>query len=132
MKFKLVAFGLAASLVGGAAAWAHHSGAMFDRNKEVSLTGTLKEIQWVQPHAWIEIDVPGADGKPQEWSIEMGGGPANFPALGITKAYPKVGDKLTIVAHPLKDGRPGGSFISIVLPDGRSMGQARPPAPANP
>jgi hypothetical protein len=120
---------LASAAIGGPAL-AHHSGAMFDRNKEVTLTGTLKEIQWVSPHAWIEILVPTADGKPQEWSVEMGGGPANFPALGITRSYPRVGDKISIVAHPLRDGRPGGSFISITLPDGRNMGQARAPTAA--
>jgi len=131
MKRTVLVAALGMGLAAGPAL-AHHSGAMFDRNKEVVLTGTLKEIQWVSPHAWIQILVPAADGKPQEWSIEMGGGPAGFPRLGITRSYPKVGDKISIVAHPLRDGRPGGSFMGITLPDGRTMGQTGAAAPNAP
>jgi hypothetical protein len=117
--------GLAAALIlaaaGGAPAIAHHSGAMFDRTKNVTLNGTLKEIEWVSPHAWIHMLVPDASGNAQEWSIEFGGGPATFPMMGITHSYPAVGDKIVVVAHPLRDGRPGGSFVSITLPDGRPL-----------
>jgi hypothetical protein len=128
VQFNHLAIVAGGALLLATPALAHHSGAMFDRNKEVTLTGTLKEVQWVSPHAWIQVLVPGADGKPQEWSVEMGGGPANFPAIGITRSYPKPGDKITVVGHPLRDGRPGASFMSITLPDGRVMGQARAPA----
>jgi hypothetical protein len=133
MKLKIVALATLAALC-ATPAFAHHSGAMFDRNKEVTLTGTLKEIQWVSPHAWLEMLVPTGDGKFQQWSLEFGGGPATFPGLGITRSYPKVGDKITVVAHPLRDGRPGGSFMRITLPDGRVMGGPRPAqgAPAAP
>jgi len=130
MKLLTIAGSVAVAAALAAPASAHHSGAMFDRNKEVTLTGALKQVEWVSPHAWIHVLVPTADGKSQEWSVEMGGGPANFPALGITRSYPKPGDKITIVGHPLRDGRPGASFMSITLPDGRTMGQARAPAPA--
>jgi hypothetical protein len=113
-----------------APAFAHHSGAMFDRNKDVTLNGTLKEVEWVSPHAWLHLMVPGADGKPVEWSVEFGGGPATFPMMGITHSYPAVGDKIMVVAHPLRDGRPGGSFVSISLPDGRPLTAGRPGAAA--
>jgi hypothetical protein len=77
--------------------------------------------------------VPTGDGKVQQWSIEFGGGPATFPAMGITRSNPKVGDKIIVHVHPLRDGRPGGSFMTMTLGDGKPLAPARPAAaaPAN-
>jgi hypothetical protein len=77
--------------------------------------------------------VPVSEGKVQQWSIEFGGGPATFPAMGITRSNPKVGDKIIVHIHPLRDGRPGGSFVSMTLGDGSPLSSARPAgaAPTN-
>lgn len=136
MKRMLVGLAGLAVLVGAAPATAHHSAAMFDRNKTVNLVGTVKEVQWTNPHAWIEvIAAPAGDPKPVQWAVEFAGGPQSLIRMGMTKADPKVGDKITISVHPVRDGRPAGSFISMVLANGRNIGGGpgpQAPAPAAP
>lgn len=107
-------------------AMAHHSAAMFDRTKEVELVGVIKEYQFANPHVWIEMLVGEDEGKPVQWSIE-GEGPAMMARMGLGPAVLKPGDKVTMRAHPLRDGRPGGSFISMTLPDGKVIAPMRPP-----
>jgi hypothetical protein len=109
-----------------ASAYAHHSGAMFDRTKKVDLVGTVKEYQFANPHVWIELMVPVKDGKEVQWSIE-GEGPPIMARLGVSPRTLKPGDKIKIQAHPLRDGRTGGSFITITLADGRVVTSVRPP-----
>jgi hypothetical protein len=120
MMQKLFGFLATVVLWSGAPALAHHSGAMFDRTKTVELSGTIKQYQFANPHVWIEVVVPGKRGKdaPVQWSIE-GEGPAIMARMGLGPSVLKAGDKVTIKAHPLRDGRPGGSFISVTLPDGK-------------
>ncbi len=109
-------FALCATALTGAA-HGHHSGSMFDRAKAVTLEGTIKEYQFQNPHVWIEVMVPGADGKPVQWSIEAETR-ATMTRLGLGATAIKPGDKVVVKAHPLRDGRSGGSFINITLPDG--------------
>ena len=111
------------------ASFAHHSGAMFDQAKTVTLAGTVKEYQFTHPHVWIELMVPDAKGKPVQWSIE-GEGPQIMARIGLKPKALKVGDKVTLKAHPLRDGRPGGSFITLTLADGQVIGALRRPVPA--
>jgi len=105
-------------LLSGTPALAHHSGAMFDRTQTVVLTGTIKQYQFTNPHVWLEMIVPGKDKRDVQWSIE-GEGPSIMARMGLGPSVVKVGDKVTVRAHPLRDGRPGGSFISIRLPTGK-------------
>ena len=126
MMQKLLGFLATVVLWSGAPALAHHSGAMFDRTKTVELSGTIKQYQFANPHVWIEVLVPekvvpgkkGKDAATVQWSIE-GEGPAIMARMGLGPSVLKSGDKVTIKAHPLRDGRPGGSFISVTLPDGK-------------
>jgi hypothetical protein len=98
-------------------ALAHHSSAMFDRSKTMVLSGTIKEYQFLNPHTWIEIVVEDEGGGTTQWSIEASGRrPMIQMGLGPTRLNP--GDKVTIRAHPLRDGRNAGLFIDITLPDG--------------
>jgi hypothetical protein len=124
------AFLIAMVLCAGVPALAHHSGAMFDRTKTVDLVGTIKEYQFSNPHVWIEVMVPPAAKKagaqPVQWSIE-GEGPALMARIGLGPSVLKAGDKVTVRAHPLRDGRSGGSLISITLPDGRVLPPPRSP-----
>jgi hypothetical protein len=90
--------------------YGHHSFAMFDQSKQVTLQGTVREFQWTNPHAWIHLDVPNADGLKDTWQVEL-----NSPSI-------KAGDQVTLVLNPLKDGSKGGLFISITLPDGSVLG----------
>jgi Family of unknown function (DUF6152) len=96
---------------------AHHSAAMFDKSKEVTLQGTMKEFQYTNPHSWVVVDIPDADGKVTVWSFET----RNASALlrsGIRRSSLVAGDKVTVKGHPLRDGRPGAELIVITKDDG--------------
>jgi hypothetical protein len=112
---------------------AHHSFSMFDMTKDVPYKGTVVEYKWVNPHVHVTLQVdPGAGAEPSTagtWDIE--GASTNIMGRqGWTKATFKAGDKVTIIAHPLKDGTKGASMFYVVLPDGKRMYQdiARPKA----
>jgi hypothetical protein len=118
MKKTILALGAAALLLGAAgAAPAHHSGAMFDSTKEVSLQGTVKEFQYTNPHSWLVVNVPDAAGKVTEWSFEAEG-PSTLLRAGIKKSSLMPGDKVTVKGRPLKDGRPGAGLVSVTKADG--------------
>lgn len=108
-------------------AMAHHSGAMFDQAKTVTLAGTIKEYQFSNPHVWIELMANDARGRPVQWSIE-GEAPTLMARIGLKPKALQPGDKVTLKAHPLRDGRPGGSFITMTLADGRVIGMPLRPA----
>ena len=119
---KFAAFALTALLAAGAAL-AHHSPIVFDRTKQVTLTGVVTEFRWGNPHSWIHIDVADADGKVANWGIEMD--PASHLAReGWKSSTLKPGDKISVTVFPLRNDEKGGQYISIKLPDGKTMGQA--------
>ena len=104
-----------------APALAHHSFAMFDHEKTVAISGTLKEFEWTNPHAWLHITaVDEKSGRPVEWSFEMGS-VGQIAAQGWKSDSVKPGDKITIRMHPLKDGSRGGQYMSATLADGRAF-----------
>ena len=101
-------------------AFVHHSGAMFDRTKEIQITGKVTEFNWTNPHASFKVDVAGAGGKSEIWAIEMNS-PNNLIRTGWKRSTIKVGDKVTVTINPLRDGKPGGWYIAIALPDGKTL-----------
>lgn len=114
MKFRqYLAAGAVALLVTGAAT-AHHSSAMFDPAKETTLQGTVKEWKYTAPHSWLMVDVTQADGKVVTWAFEGGG-----PSGRLRKDTFKPGDKVSVVTHPMRDGRPAGSLGAVTFADGR-------------
>jgi hypothetical protein len=115
LRALLVGAGMVAA---ASAALAHHSFAMFDRDKEVVLNGTVREFQWTNPHAFIEMDVPDETGKLVHWSVEMNS-PNNLTRQGWKSTLLKAGDKVTVTLNPLRDGKKGGLFVAIVLADGK-------------
>lgn len=119
------AFGFIAVAAGlyAVPALAHHSFAMFDHEKTISVSGTLKEFEWTNPHAWLHIvAVDPASGKNVDWSFEMGS-VGQISAQGWRADSVKPGDKITITGHPLKDGSRGGQYRSVTFADGRSIQQ---------
>jgi Family of unknown function (DUF6152) len=102
---------------------AHHSAAMFDDTKSVTLTGTVKQFQWTNPHCWIQMLVPEKGGSKVEWSVEMGA-PFEVYRTGIRPATLKVGDPITVVIHPIRDGKRAGLFVSATRADGKPIGKA--------
>jgi hypothetical protein len=101
----------------------HHSFAMFDQTKVVPLKGTVREFQWTNPHAWIQVDVTDASGKAEMWSVELNS-PNNLRRQGWKSNSLKPGDKVTVTINPLRDGKKGGLFVAVVLPDGKTLGDA--------
>jgi uncharacterized protein DUF6152 len=100
---------------------AHHSPVMFDRGKKQTLTGTVKEFSWVNPHASIQLEVRNAQGAAEVWGIEMNS-PNNLVKQGWKSTLLKGGEKVSVVVNPLRTGEHGGAFVSIKLPDGRVLG----------
>jgi len=100
---------------------AHHSFAMFDAEKSMTIEGTVKEFQWTNPHSWIHVMVPDEAGKPVQWSVELGS-PAGLVRQGWVPKTLTPGMKVQVLIHPLRDGNPGGQFLQVTLPDGKQMG----------
>jgi hypothetical protein len=112
----------ATALLVASAALAHHSPIVFDRTKQVTLTGTVTEFRWGNPHSWIHVDVADADGKVANWGVEMD--PASHLARdGWRSTLLKPGDTVTIVVYPLRNDEKGGQYRSITLPDGKTLGE---------
>ena len=101
---------------------AHHSfSAEFDQNKKVTLEGTVVQMDWVNPHSWLVIDVPKADGATERWRLE-GGSPSVLLRLGWNRNSLPSGTKIKATAFQAKDGSLRGSARDIEFPDGRKMG----------
>jgi hypothetical protein len=114
--------GLALAAALAAPADAHHSFAMFDQTKTVTLKGTVTEFQWTNPHSWIEMDATGAE--TGHWSIELNS-PNNLTRQGWRRSTLKPGDTVSVTINPLRNGKKGGLFNTVVLPDGRTLGGER-------
>jgi hypothetical protein len=114
-------------------ALAHHSIAMFDADKAVRLSGTVKLFQWTNPHSFIQLLVPAEKGSVEkgsvEWSVEMGP-PGTLYRGGWRPSTLKPGDKVTVIIHPNHDGTAGGLLTSAVAADGRTLGSKNVPKPA--
>jgi hypothetical protein len=102
----------ASLLLGGNPAAAHHSFALFDTSKSVSLEGTVKEFEWTNPHSWIHLLVAGANNQPEEWLIELPAA-SSLSREGWNKNYVKPGERLSVRINPLKNGMKGGSLQSF-------------------
>jgi hypothetical protein len=101
-----------------AVASAHHSYAEFDMSKRVTLNGTVAKVEWINPHTYVWMYVPKKQGGHDLYAFENGS-PAMLRRFGWSKSTLPTGEKVTVLYHPLKDGRPGGSFIRATHADGR-------------
>jgi len=127
MNLKLAGASALAAVAIAAPAVAHHSFSMFDQEKTVTMKGTVKELEWTNPHSWLRVMVVDeASGKPMQWAFEMGP-PAMQVARGWKPDSLKPGDPVTVNVHPLKDGARGGQLVNAMLPDGRTVGGAGAP-----
>ncbi len=120
MSKLLFAAALSVLPLSAAPALAHHSFAMFDTSKQVAIVGTVKDFQYTNPHSWLIIVAPGADGKPTDWGFESEG-PSTLLRNGIKKSSLNPGDKITVHAFPMRDGRPAGALLSVTKADGSEI-----------
>lgn len=122
MNIKFLGIAGAVLLVAGPA-FAHHSFAMFDYNKEVTIVGELKDLQWTNPHIHLVVNVPNGRGGTAEWDVE-GGTPGNLRRTGWSRDVIKPGEKISVVIHPLKNGTTGGMLVRANKGDGSAIGTA--------
>jgi len=104
----------------GLPALAHHSMAMFDNSRKVEITGVVAEVQWTNPHVWVEVDVPKDDGSNERWGIEFTS-KVHLTRRGWTQDTVNPGDEVTFTMSPYRDGRPGGRFWTVTLPSGETL-----------
>ena len=116
--------GAALALVAAVPALAHHSFAMFDQTKVMTLDGTVHEFQWTNPHSFIELDVVSG-GRTQRWSIELNS-PNNLTRQGWRRTSLKAGERVSVRIAPLRNGHPGGLFLDLRKPDGRVLDSGLP------
>jgi len=108
----------------GVPALAHHSFAMFDQRKVMTLEGTVHEFQWTNPHSFIELDVTTA-GKVRRWSIELNS-PNNLTRQGWRRSSLRAGEAISVRIAPLRNGQPGGLFLDLRKADGRVLDSGLP------
>jgi len=128
-------------LVGVQSATAHHSFAMYDSKQVLTLTGTVREFQWSNPHALLWVLVSAApDQEPKLWTIELPTSPAGLVRMGWDKRSLNSGDRVVLEINPLRDGEHGGSFrkatlvasgkvLSVTSPLTPSIASTQTPAP---
>lgn len=98
---------------------AHHSGAMFDDAKNVTVEGVVKEFQYTNPHSWLLVDVT-KDGATTTWGFEAEG-PTTLRQMGVRPADFTPGTKVTVTGHPMRDGRPAAAWTKAVRADGKEF-----------
>src|SRR3954463_2293112 len=102
-------------------ALAHHAfAAEFDANKPVKLQGTVTKMEWINPHAWIHIDVKKPDGKVEQWMIE-GGTPNTLFRRGFSKTSLMPGTVIVVDGYQSKDGSQKANGRDLTFPDGRKL-----------
>jgi Family of unknown function (DUF6152) len=130
------AVGAAMTFLSVGVATAHHSTAEFDYTKQTTIKGTVKEVQWTNPHSYIQLLVDDAAGAKVEWSVEIGSPSLNVN-LGWRKNSVKAGDEVTMLLSPARNGSPYGTLRVLTFADGRTLDgvaarvRALPPPPAN-
>ena len=128
---KTTAAVLVLTIFAGAPAWAHHAfAAEFDSKKPVKIRGTVTKMEWINPHAWIHVDVKKPDGTVDEWMIEAGT-PNTLLRRGFTRDSLKVGTEIVVDGYQSKDGSLRANGRDLTLPNGQTLfiGTASPDAP---
>ena len=111
---------IAAAVLKLGTALAHHSTAEFDYTKEVTIKGIVKEVQWTNPHSFIQLLVDGQPGEKIQWSVEIGSPTLNIN-LGWRKNSVVAGDEVTMLLSPARNGSPYGTLRVLTFADGREL-----------
>jgi hypothetical protein len=124
MRFQIACAGAVALALAAGGAEAHHSFAMFDMTKEVTVSGTVRQFQWTNPHAYIQVVAKDDAGRDVEWSMEMGA-PMYLYARGWRPRSLRAGMRVNVTLNPLRNGRPGGVVRDVTGADGKPIGTNR-------
>jgi len=119
MKYTTLAWALIgfAAALSSAPTLGHHSHAMFDHAKTVTVSGTVREVSYRNPHVFLWVDVAGENGAVETWSVEMSN-IQNMIRRGIGGGTFTVGERVTVTMNPLLNGNLGGNYVSIIDSDG--------------
>jgi len=121
MNFRALSLAAIAAFALAVPASAHHSFAMFDATKSVTLQGTVKEFEWTNPHSWLRVTVNDEKtGKPLLAALELSS-PARLTTMGMHADSVTVGDQVSVTFHPMRDGTRGGQFVQATLPGGKQV-----------
>jgi Family of unknown function (DUF6152) len=97
---------------------AHHSGAMFEKEKTITVEGVVKKFEYTNPHSWLLVDVKNKDGSVTTWGFEAEG-PSTLQRAGIRPSDFAAGTKLKITGHPMRDGSPAAAWVEAIRADGK-------------
>jgi hypothetical protein len=114
---------LLAVLLASVPVFAHHGNASFDVGKKLALKGTVTEWVWANPHCWLKFDVKDDSGKIVNWVGETNNAP-DMVEKGWSKQILKPGDQVTVTIEPVKNGKPVGRVLTVLLPNGQTLGMA--------
>ena len=114
----------------GSATPAHHSFAPYERDLQIQLNGVVTHYQWTNPHVYIELEAPGANGEIARWTIECAN-PGILNRIGWRWNMIREGDEISVIVSPLRNGEPGALLKAVRLPDGTIHGNGGPAGPAN-
>jgi hypothetical protein len=117
---SIAAAGMVALALMAAPSLAHHSAAMFEATKTITVEGVVKEWQLTNPHSWLVVSVTGKDGKITEWGFEAEG-PSTLLRAGIHPSDLKAGTKITITGRPMKDGQKAAIWVTATRADGKVL-----------
>ena len=126
MKVRFIAGSSALMMLIAGYGFSHHSAAGVDRSQSITIEGTIKEFRWQNPHSFMQIDVPGDQGEIVTWTLEMTA-PSFLIRAGWRRSTVEVGDEVTAVVRPLRNGDPGGLFVSVTPPDGLTYSERGQP-----
>lgn len=118
---RLIAAALVFAAVAAPTAHSHHSAAMFNHQVVLTLEGTVKRFDYLNPHSWLYVEVENDDGTVTEWGFELDA-PPRLRRLGISPTFWQPGDVVTVKTNPLHDGRPAGHLVGAVSKDGKKFG----------
>lgn len=124
MRFHIALAGALTLASVAGPAQAHHSFAMFDMTKKVTVSGTIRQFQWTNPHSYIQLIAKDASGKDVEWSMEMGA-PMYLYARGWRPSSLRAGMRVNVTINPLRNGSPGGVVVEVTAADGTPIGNNR-------